>query len=213
MSMRTTCLLLALLAAPAMTQAATPASQDFTDAVALKPDLVRGERLFVTCAGCHRADGRGNRDGSVPAIAGQHQRVLVKLLTDYRHARRWDPRMQHYADAHVLPDMQAVADVAGHIAGLARGTNAGTGGGNRLQLGRALFEERCATCHGQHGEGDAQTLVPRLASQHHAYLLRLFKEAAEGARPSYPPDHIRLFQELGADRLDAIADAASRMQP
>jgi cytochrome c553 len=213
MSMRAACLLFALLATPALTPAATPASQDFSDAIALKPDLVRGERLFVTCAGCHRADGRGNRDGSVPAIAGQHQRMLVRLLTDYRHARRWDPRMQHYADAHVLPDMQAVADVAGHIAGLERGTNAGTGSGNRLQLGRALFDERCASCHGQRGEGDAQTLVPRIAGQHYAYLLRLFKEAAEGARPSYPPDHISLFQELGADRLDAIADAASRMQP
>ncbi|MDQ2639621.1 MAG: c-type cytochrome [Pseudomonadota bacterium] len=213
MPQRAACLLLALLAAPCLTLAATPASQDFADAVALRPDPVRGERLFVTCAGCHRADGRGNRDGSVPAIAGQHRRVLLRLLTDYRHARRWDPRMQHYAEAHVLPDMQAVADVADHIAGLERGTNAGTGGGNRLQLGRALFGERCASCHGQRGEGDAATLVPRIAGQHHAYLLRLFKEAAEGARPSYPPDHISLFQELGAERLDAIADAASRMQP
>lgn len=213
MSLRSACLLLALLAAPAATLAATPASQDFTDAIALKPDLARGERLFVTCAGCHRADGRGNRDGSVPVIAGQHQRVLVKLLTDYRHARRWDPRMQHYADAHVLPDMQAVADVAAHIAALDRGATAGSGRGNRLQLGQALFAERCATCHGQRGEGDAATLVPRVAGQHHAYLLRLFKEAAEGARPSYPPDHISLFQELGPERLEAIADAASRMQP
>ncbi len=213
MPMRAACLLLALLAVPAAGLAATPATQDFREAIALTPDAVRGERLFTPCAGCHRADGGGNRDGSVPAIAGQHRRVLVKLLTDYRHARRWDPRMQHYADAHVLPDMQAVADVAAYIAGLERGGNAGTGNGNRLQSGRVLFGERCAGCHGQRGEGDAETWVPRIAGQHHAYLLRLFKEAAEGARPSCPPDHISLFQELGADRLDAIADAASRLVP
>lgn len=213
MPTRTALLVLALLAAPAAVLAATPASQDFADATALTPDPARGERLFAPCAGCHRADGRGNRDGSVPAIAGQHQRVLVKLLTDYRHARRWDPRMQHYADVIVLPDLQAVADVAGHIAALDPGASAGTGAGNRLQLGRALFGERCASCHGQRGEGDAKTLVPRIAGQHYAYLQRLFKEAAEGARPSYPPDHVSLFQELGAGRLEAIADAVSRMPP
>ena len=206
-------LLLALLAAPLAGLAATPATQDLREAAALTPDAVRGERLFTPCAGCHRPDGRGNLDGSVPAIAGQHQRVLLKLLTDYRHARRWDPRMQHYADAHVLPDMQAVADVAGYISALDRGRSSGTGQGNRLPLGQALFAERCASCHGKLGEGDAETLVPRIAGQHHAYLLRLFKEAAEGARPSYPPDHISLYQELGSDRLDAIADAASRMTP
>jgi hypothetical protein len=46
--------------------------------------------------------------------------VTIKQLTDYRHAQRWDPRMQVYADNHVLADTQAIADVAAHVASLLR---------------------------------------------------------------------------------------------
>lgn len=212
MSRRIAGRLLALLL-PAAAFAATPASQDFQEAVGRTPDLARGEKLFVTCSGCHRLNGRGNLDGSVPLIAGQHFEVVVKQLADYRHARRWDPRMQHYADTHVLPDVQAIADVAAHVASLPRAGNSGTGEGNRLPLGRALYEERCAACHGQRAEGDAATVVPRLDGQHHAYLRRMFQDAMEGSRPAFAPDHVSLLQGLGAGQLDAVADAVARMKP
>ncbi len=204
--------LLALLLAPA-TFAATPAAQDFQEASGRTPDPARGEKIYVTCAGCHRANGRGNTDGSVPLIAGQHFRVLVKQLADYRHARRWDPRMQHYADTHVLPDVQAIADVAAHVASLERAGNSGTGRGNRLQLGRAVYDERCAACHGPRGEGDGVAVVPRLDGQHQAYLLRLFRDAVEGTRPAFAPDHISLLQGLGAEQLEGVADVLSRTKP
>lgn len=211
MSMRMLCPLLALLALPVV-QAATPARQDFQEAVARTPDLARGAKLFVTCAGCHRQNGRGNLDGSVPVIAGQHLHVLVKQLADYRHAGRWDPRMQHYADNLVLPDVQAIADVAAHVAALDRAGTAGQGRGDQLALGRALYAERCASCHGQRGEGDAATVVPRIAGQHYAYLLRQFHDAVEGRRPTYPADHIRLLERFARDELTGLADAVARMQ-
>jgi cytochrome c553 len=213
MSMRPASLLLALLLLPVAAVAATPAAQDYRDAVGRSPDAARGERLFVTCAGCHRANGRGNLDGSVPLIAGQHFNVVVKQLADYRHAGRWDPRMQHYADTHVLPDVQAIADVAAHVASLPRAGVSGTGDGNRLPLGRALFDERCASCHGRRGEGDAKTVVPRIDGQHQAYLLRQFREAVAGARPAFPLEHVRLLQGLEANQLDAVADAVARLKP
>jgi cytochrome c553 len=212
MSKRLAGLLLALLL-PAAALSATPASQDFQEAIGRTPDLARGAKLFVTCAGCHRASGRGNLDGSVPLIAGQHFRVVVKQLTAYRHAGRWDPRMQHYADTHVLPDVQAIADVAAYVASLERAGNPGAGQGNRLPLGRAVYDERCAACHGRRGEGDDAAVVPRLDGQHHAYLVRQFRDAVEGTRPAFGADHISLLQGLGADQLDAVADALARMKP
>jgi cytochrome c553 len=55
------------------------------------------------------------RDGGVPRIAGQHISVLAKQLADYRHDRRWDIRMEHFADRHHLVDAQAIADVTAYI--------------------------------------------------------------------------------------------------
>ena len=205
--------LLPALLLPVAALTATPASQDFQEAIGRTPDLARGEKLFVTCAGCHRANGRGNLDGSVPLIAGQHSRVVMKQLTAYRHAGRWDPRMQHYADTHVLQDVQAIADVAAYVASLQRAGNSGTGQGNRLQLGRAVYDERCAACHGRRGEGDDAAVVPRLDGQHHAYLVRMFRDGVEGTRPAFGTDHISLLQGLGADQLDAVADFLARTKP
>lgn len=212
MSTRALCLLLALLAAPAVALSASPAQQDFQEASGKTPDLPRGARLFVTCAGCHRVDGRGNRDGSVPLIAGQHLPVTVRQLADYRHARRWDPRMQHYADNHVLPDAQAIADVAGYVAALDRKGEAGTGRGDLVQAGRRLFAANCASCHGAAGEGDAPALVPRISGQHYGYLLRVFHDGVQGIRPSFPADHLRLLERLGSDELIALADAIARLE-
>lgn len=203
--------LLALALAPAAL-AASPAMQDFQEAIGKTPDAARGERLYVPCAGCHRPNGRGNMDGSVPLIAGQHLRVIIRQLADYRHARRWDPRMQHYADNHVLPDVQALADVAAHIAALDRAGTAGTGKGDQLPLGRSLYAQHCASCHGRTGEGDAETLAPRIAGQHYAYLLRQLHDAVEGRRPNFPAEHIRLLERFGRDELTGLADALARMK-
>jgi cytochrome c553 len=212
MSIRALCSLLALLALPTLAPAASPATQDFQEAVGKTPDLERGATRFRTCAGCHRENGRGNLDGSVPLLAGQHVRVTVKQLTDYRHAKRWDPRMQHYADNHVLPDVQAIADVAGYIAALDRKGSVGRGRGDLVQRGLGIYALQCASCHGKAGEGDAATLVPRVAGQHYEYLLRQFHDAVEGRRPNFPAEHVRLLERFERDDLRGLADALARME-
>jgi cytochrome c553 len=212
MSIRNLCPLLALLALPVAAPAASPAIQDYQEAVGKTPDLERGASEYKSCAGCHRENGRGNMDGSVPLIAGQHARVTIKQLADYRHAKRWDPRMQHYADTHVLPDVQAIADVAAYIATLERKGIAGRGAGDQVHTGRAIFAAQCTSCHGKAGEGDATALVPRIAGQHYAYLLRQFHDAVEGRRPNFPAEHIRLLERFGRDELVGLADALARME-
>lgn len=202
--------LLAVMVLPAACLAATPAQQDYQEAMGKVPDAARGAREYITCAGCHRENGRGNIDGSVPLIAGQHYRVIVKQIADYRHARRWDPRMQHYADVHFLPDTQAIADVAGHIAKLDPRGESGTGNGGQLALGREIHARRCASCHGRSGEGDGEEGVPRLAGQHYAYTLRQLHDFLEGRRPRLTPDHVPMIEDLERDELTGLSDALSR---
>jgi cytochrome c553 len=212
MSLRQPLMLLAVLLIAPVAQAASPARQDYQEAMGKTPDAQRGARLYVTCAGCHRENGRGNLDGSVPLIAGQHLRATVKQLTDYRHAGRWDPRMQHYADTHVLADTQAIADVAAWVAGLDRAGLAGRGDGAQVQRGLGIYAQRCTSCHGRAGAGDATAGVPRIAGQHYAYTLRQFHDAVEGRRPNFPAEHVRMLEDFERDDLVGLADAIARME-
>ncbi|HUG73446.1 MAG TPA: c-type cytochrome [Steroidobacteraceae bacterium] len=165
--------------------------------------------LFGACARCHGVGGDGNADGSVPAISGQHGRVIARQLVDYRHARRWDPRMEHQA-GQALANAQAIADVAAHVASLPRGRGIGTGRGDMVERGRAIYAAQCASCHGGAAEGDGAALVPRLAGQHYAYLIRQFHDAVEGRRPNFPSDHVRLLEPFQRDDLAGLADWLAR---
>lgn len=184
--------------------------EEYADAVRSKPNLDRGAALFETCATRHGAAGGGTTDGSIPRIAGQHFRVIVKQLVDYRHDKRWDPRMERYADKHLLTNAQAIADVAGYAASLDRRAPRGTGYGAYLEKGRQIYAAQCRSCHGAAGEGDEKTLVPRIAGQHYEYVLRQFYDAVDGRRPNFSRAHVRLLAKLDRNELVGLADALSR---
>jgi cytochrome c553 len=198
------------LALPPLALAASTARSEYNAAVRSKPDLDRGEKLFENCAICHGAAGGGTPDGSIPRIAGQHFRVIVKQLVDYRHGKRWDPRMERYADRHLLPDAQALADVAAFISQQDRLTPRGVGNGAQAQRGVHVYVARCAFCHGPGGEGDEKELVPRVAGQHYEYLLRQMYDAVDGRRPNFSRAHVRLLGKLERDDIVGLADALSR---
>ena len=130
-------------AASAAVLAVSSAQEELTAVKRSVPNLDRGAQHFETCAACHGPDGGGTRDGQVPRIGGQHVSVVEKQLLDYRHDRRWDLRMEHFADDHHLGDTQAVADVAAYIRQLEPSGPAGQGSGRNVNAGAALYAKRC----------------------------------------------------------------------
>jgi cytochrome c553 len=174
------------------------------------PNLDRGAEHYQVCAACHQPDGRGTQDGLVPRIAGQHASVLAKQLVDYRHDKRWDLRMEHFSEKHFLSDAQAIADVTAYISQMPDPAPAGTGPGERVQHGAAIYSQRCRSCHGRSGEGDFRQSVPRLAGQQYEYLRRQIYDAVDGRRPSFPAEHIRLLARLEHDDIVDVADFLSR---
>jgi cytochrome c553 len=212
---RASCLAIAsLLGSVAMAQAngAETARQEFSAATRARPDLDRGAQLFRDCAGCHGTSGNGTDDGGVPRIAGQHFRVLVRQLVDYRHETRWDIRMEHYAGRRLLADPQAIADVAAHAAQLSRDMPRNVGDGALVNHGAQVYAQRCAECHGPGGEGDDQKTTPRIAGQHYEYLLRQMYDAVDGRRPNFSAAHIRILARLERDDLVGVADFLARSE-
>jgi cytochrome c553 len=199
-----------LLLAGSVALAAASAQQEYADAMGATADADRGAQLFSACAACHGAEGGGRTDGVVPRLAGQHARVIIRQLIDYRYDKRRDPRMEPVAHTRALRDAQAIADVAAFAAALAPRAQAGTGSGAFLESARQVYAVRCASCHGTDGQGEPATPVPRLAGQHYAYLLRQFHDALEGRRPALADSHGTLLQDLDRDALQGLADMLAR---
>lgn len=193
--------------------AASETEDEYRAVLRATVDLTHGKILFETCARCHGPNGAGQSDGSVPAIAGQHFRVITRQLVDYRHDERWDVRMEHFADFPYLIFAKDVADVAGYISGLERAGPRAAGDGEYLDHGGALYARRCASCHGGHGEGSDSKGYPRLAGQHYPYLVRQLHDALEGRRPNFSRAHVRLLARFDRDDIDGVADYLSRLPP
>jgi cytochrome c553 len=200
--------LVSLAGPPAL--AAASAQQDYADAMSATPDTERGAQLFSACATCHGADGGGKADGVVPRLAGQHARVIIRQLVDYRYDKRRDPRMEPVAHTQSLRDAQGIADVAAFAAALPARAPAGKGSGAFVDAARQVYAARCAGCHGMEGQGEPAIPVPRLAGQHYAYLLRQFHDALEGRRPALAESHATLLQDLDRDALQGLADMLAR---
>jgi cytochrome c553 len=199
------------LGSSAAVQALSTVQEELAEVRRSTPNIEHGAELFDTCAACHGPDGGGTRDGQVPRIGGQHASVLWKQLVDYRHDRRWDLRMEHFADRHHLGDAQAIADVTAYIHELEPHDPVGQGNGKRLETGAAQYAQLCRTCHGAAADGDAGRAIPKIAGQHYEYLRRQFYDAVDGRRPNFSPAHIRLLARLDHDDIEAVADYLSRL--
>jgi cytochrome c553 len=184
---------------------------DLQQATALTGDAAQGRQLYGTCAACHGVNGMGQPDGTTPVIAGQHYAVLLKQLVDYRHAQRWDLRMEHVVELKKFAQLQDLVDVAAYVATLPSDSPVGLGSGKHLGEGAWTFVLRCAACHGASAAGSDSARIPRLAGQHYEYLRRQFFDIAEGRRPMLSASHARFLHELDQADVDGMADYLSRI--
>lgn len=185
---------------------------ELQSALKLKPSETRGRVLYETCAACHQADGRGDADNAVPAIAGQRYGVILKQLADFRDNERWDERMNAFTDKHHLANAQALADVAHYISRLPPVATTDLGPGDAIDTGKLFYTNACAQCHGAGGEGNAKLRYPRLAGQHYRYLNRQMIMMARGGRTNVSWDHGEVLGTLTERQRNGIADYLSRMK-
>jgi len=199
------------LALPVIALAAASAPRELAEVLRAKPDQVHGAQLFEQCIACHRADGGGESNGSIPRIANQHYRVLAKQLVDFRYGKRWDSRMESMADRHHLEGAQDIADVSEYVSQLAQPDARGVGGGEFVETGREIFEKDCQSCHGADAQGDAERGVPRLDGQHYGYLMRQMYDAVDGRRPALSKLHSQRIAPLDFQQVRAVSDFLARV--
>jgi cytochrome c553 len=194
-------------------QGGPSARTEFNAAAAARPDMVNGEKLFETCRACHNADGSGTSDGNIAAIGGQHYRVVLQQLVDFRHDKRWDVRMEHFTDRHHLKNPQELADIAAYVASLPRPWPPSFGNGNFVSLGGRVYLTKCSSCHGATGQGSDAMKMPRVVGQHFAYTVRQLQDAADGRRPNMTSTHTAMVRGMSFDEIQGVADYLARIKP
>jgi len=170
-----------------------------------KPDLESGTKLYATCSACHGMKGEGASDGTVPVIAGQSYTVLAKQIVDFRAGVRSDPRMEHSVDRPHLSFSQPIADVALYVSQLTPPPPKPTPVGVNVGQGAMAYARVCARCHGQLAEGKEDTLAPRLAGQHYAYILSQLDAGVRGSRRTMVQSHSGFQKSLSRSELEGIA--------
>ena len=201
------------VSAPSRAELMAKANQEFETALTLPADAANGLTIYRECAACHEPEGWGRTTGSVPQIAGQHRKVLIKQLADFRAGNRDAVLMVPYATVESIGGTQAVADVAEYISTLEISVDNGKGPGDNLALGEQIYRDRCMECHGENGEGNNEDLAPRIQAQHYKYMLRQFKWLRSGSRRNASDKMTSLALALEQDEINAVLDYASRLQP
>jgi len=201
------------VSAPSQEELQAAANLEYEKALTLEPDVANGLAIYRECAACHEPEGWGRTTGSVPQIAGQHRKVVIKQLADYRAANRDSVLMAPYASVEYIGGTQAVADVAEYISTLEINVENGKGPGTDLELGESLYREHCMECHGENGEGSNDDLAPRIQAQHYKYLMRQFQWIRDDKRRNASDKMAFLSQQLSDSEISAVLDYSSRLLP
>jgi cytochrome c553 len=177
-----------------------------------KPDIDAGKRIYrEQCANCHGANGFGNAEEVIPALAGQLPIYVIKQLVDMSEGDRESASMHRIAARKALTTPQALSDVARYLGGLNPNPRPETGDGARLALGKRYYQGLCAYCHGAQGGGNEAHATPALRRQHYSYLLMQMRELSAGHRYSVDDEVLDMLQRLPYDQLTAVADYVSRL--
>lgn len=88
-------------------------------------DAARGKSFYAVCATCHGQNAEGSQEMNAPALAGMDEWYIVRQLENFKAGIRGSNPADTYGQqmapmAQLLPDAQAIEDVAAYLHGLKR---------------------------------------------------------------------------------------------
>lgn len=197
------------------TVSASPLSVDekIRNALQLDQNPARGKQLYeANCAQCHGQRGLGSASRVVPSLAGQRRAYLVKQLADFSELERESRAMHAVVSKPELADEQTWADLSGFLNSLPRSSFPQTGDGRDLELGEAIYQEQCSSCHQEDGRGDDDGFIPSVRDQHYSYLARQMRSISSWHRLNVDADLVRFLDSFDTEEAVAVADYLSRMR-
>ena len=119
---------------------------------AIAQNAEAGKAHYATCVACHGDNAQGNQALSAPRLNHLDPIYIAAQLDKFRSGIRGGEgasatAMQMAPMAAILPDAQAVQDVAAYIAGLTSEQSAATLEGD-VTVGGDYYNQFCGACHG-----------------------------------------------------------------
>ncbi len=161
------------------------------------------------CSSCHGPAGN-SISPTFPKLAGQQKMYLSAQLRALKDKSRSDPEAHDYMWGIAATLDEALVDgLAGYYSSQTPATGK-PGDPALIAQGKHLFENgddsrkitACVSCHGANAEGN--TIFPRLAGQHAAYVVRQLQVIQTNLRKS-PVMH-GLITELKLTDMKAVAE-------
>lgn len=206
-------LLVCVLATGASEAAPLSVDQKVRNALQLDQNAANGKKLYAThCAQCHGEQALGSAAKVIPSLAGQRRAYLIKQLADFSELERDSRAMHAVVSKSAVANEQAWADVSGYLNALPRMSFPETGEGRGLELGEAMFQDQCASCHEEDARGDDDGFIPSLRDQHYSYLVRQMRSIASWHRLNVDANLVRYLDSLDTEEATAVADYLSRMR-
>lgn len=206
-------MLMCSFAAGVVTASPLTVDEKVRNALQLDQNVENGKKLYAgNCAECHGPQALGSAMKVIPSLAGQRRAYLVKQLADFSEEERSSKQMHAVVSRRQLSSEQAWADLSGYLNSLPRASFPQTGDGRGLELGEAIFQDQCASCHEEDGRGDDDGFVPSVRDQHYSYLVRQMRSIASWHRLNVEADLVRYFDSLDTEEATAVADYLSRMR-
>ncbi len=185
---------------PSIALLATIAAAAAGSGAARAQDAEAGRAKAAACAACHGPDGR-SPNPAYPILAGQTARYLYLQLVDFKEGRRTNPRMTPIAAALGKEDM---LDLAAFFAAQKPAAAAFKPDAAKVERGRAKAAETlCTMCH--QGGFRGQNEIPRVAGQHHDYVVRQLQDFKAGRRTNDAGTMSSVSRTLSDEDIEAIA--------
>jgi cytochrome c553 len=159
------------------------------------------------CAACHGIDGN-SIPPLVPVLAGQNARYLYFQLRDFQEGRRGnDPTNPpvHAAAGLSRDEMRELADWFAKQKPKPTGFRPDP---EKARLGKAKADETlCTMCH--QGGFAGQNEIPRVAGQHHDYIVKQFNDFKQRKRTNDAGNMTSVAHTLNETDIENLANYLS----
>jgi cytochrome c553 len=166
---------------------------------AVAQNVDAGRTKAAACAACHGADGN-SADAQFPILAGQTARYLYLQLRDFKEGRRDLGVMKPFVENLGREDM---LDLSAYFAAQRPRAPAFKVDPSKAERGlRKSQETLCTMCH--LGGFKGQNEIPRVAGQHHGYVVKQLQDFKAGRRTNDAGNMASVSKTLSDQDMDDL---------